>query len=100
MQARLQKPEALSVYGKGKNRIPMIHLYDLVTYIQKIIEKKPAIPYILAFDHNAKPTQKKIIEAISKGIGTGKIVHAPADQNVQNIDILTINLRIKPSMFF
>jgi len=26
MQARLQQPEALSVYGKGKNRIPMVHL--------------------------------------------------------------------------
>jgi len=26
MQARLQRPEALSIYGKGKNRIPMVHL--------------------------------------------------------------------------
>jgi hypothetical protein len=37
MQARLQKPPILSIFGKGKNRIPMIHLYDLVTYIEKII---------------------------------------------------------------
>ena len=79
MQARLQKPPVLTVYGKGKNRIPMVHLYDLVTYIQKIIEKKPAIPYILALDQNQKPTQKKIIESISKGIGTGKIASIEVD---------------------
>jgi len=31
----------------------------------------------LALDQNPKPTQKKIIESISKGVGTGKIVHVP-----------------------
>ena len=77
MQARLQNPEVLSFYGNGKNRIPMIHIQDLITYIEKIIEKKPNIPYLLALDHNSKPTQKKIIEAISKGIGTGKITSKP-----------------------
>lgn len=33
MQARLQQPNALSFYGNGKNRIPMVHIYDLATYI-------------------------------------------------------------------
>ena len=51
----------------------MVHISDLVTYIEKIVEKKPKIPYLLALDHNPKPTQKKIVQAISKGIGTGKI---------------------------
>ncbi len=73
MQARLQKPEALSYYGDGKNRIPMIHVQDLITFIEKTIEKLPSLPYILAIDHNPKPTQKKIIESISQGVGTGKI---------------------------
>lgn len=66
MQARLQIPDALSVYGKGKNRIPMIHLYDLITYIEKTIEKKPKIPYILAIDQNPKPTQKKSFNQFQK----------------------------------
>jgi hypothetical protein len=100
MQARLQKPPILSVYGKGKNRIPMVHLYDLATYIEKVIEKKPALPYILALDQNPKPTQKKIIEAISKGIGTGKIKSIEIDPKNENIEILTLNLRIKPTMYF
>lgn len=77
MEARLQKPEALTFYGKGKNRIPMVHLQDLLTYVEKVIEKKPSLPYILALDHNSKPTQKSIVGAISQGIGTGKTVSKP-----------------------
>ena len=33
MQARLQNPQELSFYGNGKNRIPMVHIEDLVTYV-------------------------------------------------------------------
>lgn len=62
MQARLQKPEALTFYGNGKNRIPMVHIEDLVTYVEKTIEKRPDLPYIIAIDHNPKPTQAKVIE--------------------------------------
>ena len=51
----------------------MIHVQDLITFIEKTIEKLPNLPYILAIDHNPKPTQKKIIESISQGVGTGKI---------------------------
>lgn len=32
---------------------------------------------MLALDQNPKPSQKKIIESISKGIGTGKVVYVP-----------------------
>jgi hypothetical protein len=40
----------------------MIHVQDLITFIEKTIEKKPQnLPYIFAIDHNPKPTQKKII---------------------------------------
>ena len=61
MQARLQIPQKLPIFGKGKNRIPAVHTADLVTYIEKIVEKKPNISYVLALDHNPKPTQKKIV---------------------------------------
>jgi len=33
MQARLQIPPKLPFYGKGKNRIPTVHVADLCTYI-------------------------------------------------------------------
>ena len=58
------------------------------------------MPYLLAVDHNGKPTQKKLIESISKGIGTGKIHHIPYDKNILDVDLLTLDLRIKPTMYF
>lgn len=73
MQARLQIPPKLPFFGKGKNRIPTVHVADLCTYIEKIVEKKPPQPYLLALDHNPKPSQRRIIEAIAKGIGTGEV---------------------------
>jgi adenylate kinase len=77
MQARLQNPPKLPIFGKGRNRIPTVHVADLVTYVEKIVERKPNLPYLLALDHNPKPTQRKIIESISKGIGTGLVESVP-----------------------
>jgi hypothetical protein len=37
MQARLQIPQKLPYYGKGKNRIPTVHVADLITYVEKIV---------------------------------------------------------------
>lgn len=39
----------------------------------KIYEKKPERKYIFAVDNNKKQSQKKLINAISNGIGTGLI---------------------------
>lgn len=100
MQARLQIPSKLPVFGKGKNRIPTVHTADLVTYIEKIVEKSPKIPYILAIDHNPKPTQRKIVEAISKGIGTGLVESIEAKGTETKTKELTLNLRMKPTMVF
>lgn len=100
MQARLQNPEKLPIFGKGRNRIPTVHVVDLVTYVEKIVEKRPKLPYLLALDHNPKPTQRKIVESISKGIGTGQVESVPADKNAAYYDELTLNLRMKPTMVF
>jgi predicted NACHT family NTPase len=54
----------------------------------------------LALDHNPKPTQKKICEAISKGIGTGEVECLEAKGTEKNLKELTINLRMKPTMIF
>ncbi len=101
MQARLQNPPKLPIFGKGRNRIPTVHVADLVTYIEKIVERKPNLPYLLALDHNPKPTQRKIIESISKGIGTGLVESVP--ENSKDVPFhgeLTLNLRMRPSMVF
>jgi len=100
MNARLQRPEKLPIYGKGKNRIPTIHIADLVTFVEKIVERRPKLPYLLAIDHNPKPTQRKIIESISKGIGTGLVESVAATKASPNYGELTLNLRMKPTMIF
>lgn len=41
--------------------------------VKKIYESKPERKYVFAIDNNKKPTQKKLITAISNGIGTGLV---------------------------
>jgi adenylate kinase len=52
--------------------IPTIHVIDLARLVKRVVDQAPNHPYIFAIDRTKKPTQKRIIEAISKGIGTGK----------------------------
>ena len=42
----------------------------------------------------------KVIEEISKGIGTGEIVSCKVDDSTENIKFLTLNLRMRPTMVF
>ena len=79
--AWLQNPRALSFSGKGDNLIPTIHIIDLARLVRRMVSAQVAKTsqdksllkkqYIFAIDRTAKATQKKLIEAISKGIGTG-----------------------------
>jgi hypothetical protein len=50
----------------------MIHTDDLAMFIKKVIEVTPKDKYILAIDHNKKNKYKRIVESISKGLGTGQ----------------------------
>ena len=72
-KAWLQDPVRLPYVGDGDNRIPTIHVTDLARMVKAVFEKKPNRKYIFAIDNNKKPTQKKLIAAISNGIGTGLI---------------------------
>jgi len=53
--------------------LPTIHVKDLAGMVKKVYESKPERKYIFAVDNNKKPTQKKIVSAISNGIGTGLV---------------------------
>ena len=72
-QAWLQEPSRLPLVGEGNNYVPTIHVTDLARMVKKVSESKPERPYIFGIDNTKKPTQKKLISAISKGIGTGLI---------------------------
>lgn len=68
-------------------------------YVNLIFEKKPETRYIYATDFTKKPTQKKLILTISKGLGTGKIENVDKDfAKLEPIgDIMTLDIKLKPS---
>lgn len=70
--AWLQQPEYLPYIEDGENKIPTIHVVDLARLVKKVYETKPENRYIFAIDNTEDKRQKSIIQAISKGIGTGK----------------------------
>jgi adenylate kinase len=72
-KAWLQDPVRLPYVGDGNNILPTIHVTDLARMVFKISEKKPARKYIFAVDNNKKQSQRRLINAISNGIGTGLV---------------------------
>lgn len=98
-----QVPEKLPIVDKGENLIPTIHVVDLARVTKKLVLDKIDKNYIFAVDRTKKPTQKRLIESISKGIGTGKIQSLSSDDIADSIiwkDFLTINLKMKTSDVF
>ena len=94
----------LPYIGEGENSVPTIHITDLARLVRRVVIEDPKVhPYIFAIDKTTRPTQKRLIQAISKGIGTDKVASVAAD----SIDdsqgwkqFLTINLLMKASNAF
>jgi len=101
-QAWLQNPEKLPVIGKGNNLIPAIHILDLARLVKRVVKLTPKISYIVAIDKAKRATQRKIIQAISKNIGTGLIETRSAKDLVKNSWMLPLqlNIKIRPSDVF
>ena len=94
--------------------MPTIHVTDLARMVKKVYESKPEKQYIFAIDNTRRPTQKKLIQAISSGIGTGLIesLDYPEQQKKQHpkktplqLELdwrvpMMLNLKVKPSSLF
>jgi hypothetical protein len=63
--------------GKGDNLISTIHIRDLARAKKRIIDDDIKKNYIFYVVKTKRPSQKRIVQAISSGIGTG---------NIQNIE--------------
>lgn len=100
--------------GEGNNLVPTIHVRDLSRLVTKIVTTKPEEkPYIIAVDRSENPTQKSIVEAISNGIGTGKVESIAPETILSDLQqvmsasarsadaswrrVLQLNLKIEPS---
>lgn len=113
-QAWLQDPLRLPVVGDGINLVPTIHVTDLARMVIKIYKTKPERQYIFGIDNTKKTTQKRLVQAISSGIGTGLIeftdiptqfakVHpnkTPLQLDLDWRKFLLLNIKAKPSSLF
>lgn len=94
--------------------MPTVHVTDLARMVKKIYETKPERKYIFGIDTTKKPSQKRLISAISNGIGTGLIeetdipphfakVHpnkTPLQLDLDWRKFLLLNIKVKPSSLF
>lgn len=100
----IQDPIALPIIGEGENLVPTIHIIDLARLVRRVVIEAPKVhPYIFAIDKTRKPTQKRIVTEISKGMGTGQVANVSADSIADSLgwkEQLTINLRMKASEAF
>lgn len=65
---------------RGSNLVPTIHIRDLARLVQKVIETKPEQQYLVALDCTENREQKALVEAISKGVGTGQFEPLPENE--------------------
>ena len=102
-KAWMQAPAALPILGEGDNRIPTIHLNDLSRIVNRLITDNIKKEYIFAVDRTKKPRQRKIVEAISKAVGTGQTQNFQSSDISDSIfwkDFLSINLKMRTSDVF
>lgn len=113
-KAWLQDPLRLPVVGQGNNLVPTVHVTDLARMVKKVFESKPERSYIFGIDTTNKPTQKRLITAISRGIGTGLIENIDIPHNFAKVHpnktplqldldwrkFLMMNIKAQPSSLF
>jgi adenylate kinase len=94
----LQDPGKLPYLGDGLNKLPTVHLRDLVKFVVKVAESPPeGSPYLFAFDETQDKSQKAIIQAIASGIGSGKVESVKKSPLIENEDRYLIDLDMKSS---
>ncbi|XP_008285255.1 adenylate kinase 7 [Stegastes partitus] len=97
----LGQEHEISVFGDGKNIIPTIHVNDLASVVQNIIEHQPKPYYLIAVDCSNN-TMEQIVKAVASELGSGKIQKKPIDEaflvqdfSVMEIDSMLVNLRME-----
>uniref|UniRef100_A0A3P8TIL4 Adenylate kinase 7b n=1 Tax=Amphiprion percula TaxID=161767 RepID=A0A3P8TIL4_AMPPE len=95
----LGQEQEISIFGDGKNIIPTIHINDLASVVQNIIEHQPKPYYLIAVD-GSNNTMEQIVKAVASELGSGKIQKKPIDeaylvQDFTEIDSMLVNLRME-----
>ncbi|XP_029316095.1 LOW QUALITY PROTEIN: adenylate kinase 7 [Cottoperca gobio] len=97
----LGKELEIPVFGDGNNIVPTIHISDLASVIQNVIEHQPKPYYLLAVDYS-NSTLEDIVKALASVLGPGKIQKRPCEEafltqdlSVMDIDSLLVNLHME-----
>ncbi|XP_069573933.1 adenylate kinase 7-like, partial [Brachyistius frenatus] len=97
----LGQEKRVPVFGDGKNIVPMIHVKDLASVVQNVIQQRPKPFYLLAVDSSSN-TMLDVVKTISSALGRGhiqKTIFQEAffmqDLSVMEIDSLQVNLRME-----
>ncbi|CAD8139433.1 unnamed protein product [Paramecium pentaurelia] len=102
-KAWLQQPYKLSYQSDGNNKVPTVHITDLVKMIVKVSESIPESNYIFAVDNTQDRTQKAIIQGIATGVGSGWIEQNDdffKDFTPEEMDCFRLHLDCKTSQMF
>ncbi|KAI8784829.1 adenylate kinase 7 [Biomphalaria glabrata] len=90
----------LQCFGDGKNIVPTIHIKDLASIIQNVIDAKPKVRYIIAKD-DAQTTLEDIVKTVSQNLGSGKVKYITKEEALlskdieqADFDMLLVNLRM------
>ena len=104
MKQAWHNEKELTVFGRGNNVIPTIHILDLAQLVQCVFDTRPSSRYILAVD-GISNTQREIVKAISSELSTGQVKRADkedvflTDLSLLHADLITSDLKME-SMFF
>ncbi|KAI4491601.1 hypothetical protein M0804_002993 [Polistes exclamans] len=92
----------LPIIGNGKNKIPLLHVRDLISIVRDVIKNWPTLRYIVAVEQGIA-SQSEIVKHISKELTTGKVKRVGLEESflypeiTQRIyDLMTLDLNIDP----
>ncbi len=93
-----QELASLPIIGDGRNRLPTIHVSDLAQCIKYTLTSKTLQQqYLIAVDSAPRQTQKKIMKAISAGMGSGLTQQVELCEVVDEewSELMTLDLKLK-----
>ncbi|XP_026668562.1 adenylate kinase 7-like isoform X2 [Ceratina calcarata] len=92
----------LPIFGKGTNKIPLLHVRDLSSVILDVLQSWPALRYIVATEQEPI-SQAAIVKKISRALTTGKVKKIAEEEafllpeiTQEYYDLMTMNLIMDP----
>ncbi|KAG7203650.1 hypothetical protein KM043_013685 [Ampulex compressa] len=97
-----ENAEYLPIFGAGTNRIPLLHVRDLISILSAVLRSWPKPRYILAVEEGDS-SQGAIVKKISRELGSGRVKNIPREEafllpevTQRAYDLMTLDLRADP----